>query len=61
MENILRQSINSSDIRNFRENGNNELEKLHMNYAKRTLNLSKYDSNMAVQGELARFPLLHKA
>ena len=32
-----------------------------MNYAKRTLNLSKYASNMAVQGELARFPLLHKA
>ena len=60
-KNILRQSINSSDIRNFRENGNNELEKLHMNYAKRTLNLSKYASNMAVQGELARFPLLHKA
>ena len=32
-----------------------------MNYAKRTLNLSKYASNMAVQGELARFPLQHKA
>ena len=32
-----------------------------MNNAKRTLNLSKYASNMAEQGELARFPILHKA
>ena len=32
-----------------------------MNYAKRTLHLSKYASNMAVQGELSRFPLHHKA
>ena len=32
-----------------------------MNYAKRPLNLSKYASNMAVQGWLARFPLQHKA
>ena len=27
----------------------------------RTLNISKYDSNMAVEGELAILPLLHKA
>ena len=32
-----------------------------MNYAKRILNLSKYASNMAEQGELSRFPLQHKA
>ena len=60
-ENILRQSTHSADIRDFREKESNILEKLHMNYAKRTLNLSKYASNMAVQGELARFPLQHKA
>ena len=58
-ENILRQSTHSADIRDLGES--NILEKLHMNYAKRTLNLSKYASNMAVQGELARFPLQHKA
>ena len=48
-ENILRQSTHSADIRDFLENEDNTLEKLHMNYAKRTLNLNKYTSNMAVQ------------
>ena len=60
-ENVLCQSTHSRDIRDFRENENNISEKLHMNYAKRTLHFSKYASNMAVQGELARFPLHHKA
>ena len=50
-----------SYICDFWENENNILEKPHMNYAKRTLYLSKYASNMAVQGEIARFPLQHKA
>ena len=60
-ENILRQSTHTNDIRDFKEKDTNVLDKLHTNYAKRTLNLSKYASNIAVQGELARFPLLHKA
>ena len=60
-ENILRQSTHTNDIRDFKEKDTNVLEKLHMNYAKRTLNLSKYASNIAVQGDLARFPLLHNA
>ena len=60
-ENILRQSTHTNDIRDFKEKDTNVLDKLHTNYAKRTLHLSKYASNIAVQGELARFPLLHKA
>ena len=60
-ENILRQSTHTNDIRDFKEKDTNVLEKLHMNYAKRTLNLSKYASSIAVQGELARFPFLHNA
>ena len=32
-----------------------------MNYAKRVLNLSKYASNMVVQGELVRFLIQYKA
>ena len=59
-ENILHQSTHSADIRDFREKESNILEKLHMSYAKRTLNLSKYASNMAVQWQLARFPLQHR-
>ena len=59
-ENILRQSTHSVDIRDFRECENNILEKVHMNYAKRTLILSKYASNVEAQGELARFLLQHK-
>ena len=39
-ENILRQSTHTNDIRDFKEKYTNVLEKLHMNYAKRTLNLS---------------------
>ena len=35
-------------------------QKLHKNYAKRTLDLSKFAIDMTVQGELARFPSLHK-
>ena len=49
-ENLLRQSTHTNDIRDFKEKDTNVLEKLHMNYAKRTLNLSKYASNIAVQG-----------
>jgi len=59
---LLRQSPNSIYcIQDFKEKENNLVERLHMNYAKRILNLNKYASNTAVQGELGRHPLLHKA
>ena len=45
-ENVLRQSTHSADIRDFREKESSISEKLHMNYAKRTLNLSKYANNI---------------
>ena len=44
----------------MRENDTNVLRKLHKDDTKRIINNGKFASNMTVQGEPARFPLLHK-
>ena len=39
----------------------NEIEKVHQYFCKRTLNVSKYASKNAVNAELGRCPIMHKA
>ena len=48
-------------ISNFVNNNYSEMAKMHLDYCKKSLNLSKYTSNAAVQGELGIFPIEHRA
>ena len=57
-EEILRLANHSGyQISNFVEN-ENEIEKIHHDFCKKSLNISKYASNTAVQGELGRMPIV---
>ena len=58
-EYILRQG--SPFITNFERNTPYKIEKVHSDFCKRTLNVSKYASTTAVMGELGRYPIMHNA
>ena len=51
---------NSFVITNFVEK-ENDIEKVHHDFCKKSLNISKYASNMAVQAELGRNPVMNSA
>ena len=46
---------------NYEDKNENEIEKVHQYFCKRTLNVSKYASKNAVNAELGRSPIMHKA
>ena len=46
---------------NYEDNNENEIEKVHQYFCKRTLNVSKYASKNDVNAELGRCPIMHKA
>ena len=48
-------------FRKFQEKNPSDLEKVHTNYMKRSLNINKHASNLCVYGELDRFPITHRA
>ena len=58
-ENLLCERPNI--ISNYHDKGENQDEKLHQYFCKRSLNISKYASNTAVSAEMGRFPITHKA
>ena len=47
-------------ISNFVEK-NSDIEKVHFDFCKKSLNMSKYASNTAIQGELGRMPIFNIA
>ena len=54
---LLRKSVNNTwKFSNFEDKEEN-IEKVQTDFCKRALNVSKYASNLAVQGELGKFPL----
>ena len=58
---LLRLAINHNrPISNFIEK-EYDIEKVHNDFCKKSLNVSKYASNVAVQGELGRFPISNTA
>ena len=59
MEKLLRERPNI--ISNYHDKRENQDEKLHQYFCKRSLNISKYASNTAVSTELGRFPITHQA
>ena len=48
-------------FRKFQEKNPSDLEKVHTNYMKRSLNINKHASNVCVYEELDRFPITHRA
>ena len=46
---------------NYEDKNENEIEKVHQYFCKRTLNVSKYASKNTVNAELGRCPIMHKA
>ena len=48
-------------VSNYEDKNENEIEKEHKYFCKRTLNVSKYASKNAVNAELGRCPIMHKA
>ena len=47
------------NFENFVVTYENVIEKVHTSFMKRTLNISEHASNKILDGEFARFPLLH--
>ena len=45
----------------YEDTNENETEKVHQYFCKRTLNISKYANTKAVNAELGRCPIMHKA
>ena len=58
-EHILR--MNSPLFSNFDTDTKTPFEKVHSDFCKRTLNITKFASVTAVMGELGRFPLIYNA
>ena len=58
-EEILR--LNSSLISNFHTDFKYNYEKVHTDYCKRTLNITKFASSTAVMGEMGRYPIVFNA
>ena len=48
-------------VENFTAGYKNEIEKVHISFMKRIVNVSKYSINKSMYGELARFPLSYNA
>ena len=48
-------------FRKFQEKNLSDLEKVHANYMKRSLNINKHVSSLCVYEELDRFSIIHKA
>ena len=48
-------------FRKFQEKNPSDLETVHTNYMKRSLNINKHTSSLCVYEELDRFPITHRA
>ena len=48
-------------LSNFSDQNYSEITKMQLDYCKKSLNLSKYSSNFAIQGELGVLPIEHRA
>ena len=51
----------SHNFSNYEDKNENEIEKVHQYFCKRKLNVSKYASKNAVNAEMGRCPIMHKA
>ena len=60
-EAILRSNSSSYIISNFQVNGHTDIHKMHMDFCKKALNVSKFCSISAVSTELGLFPLDNQA
>ena len=60
-EAILRSNSSSYIISNFEVNGHTDIHKMHMDFCKKALNVSKFCSISAVSTELGLFPLDNQA
>ena len=59
VELLLRQ--NSNCLQSFQQNKTHSIEKVHNDFCKKILGVSKYSSTSAVNSELGRFPILNNA
>ena len=59
VELLLRQ--NSDSLQTFHPSVPHDIEKVHSDFCKKALSVSKYSSTSAVMSEVGRFPILHNA
>ena len=60
-ENILRSDCSSYKFTNFEMKSYSDMEKMHVDFCKRSLNMSKFCSSSAIYCELGVFPIEHQA
>ena len=60
-ENLLRSNCSSYRFTNFETRDRSDVEKMHADYCKRTLNMSKYSSTTAIYSELGVYPVENQA
>ena len=60
-EKILRSDCSSYKFTNFENTSYSDIAKMHMDFCKKALNVSKFCSNTAVYTEMGVFPLEHQA
>ena len=58
---LFSMSHNKFIFSNYVDNNSSTIEKVHLNFMKQTLNITKYSSNKAIYKEMGRFPITHTA